>query len=86
LALAEQVDWLDRQHRTGSRIQSQEPVELDALSKHTQPGRVPTPREEVPRSSAQNFSGKRAAELLARAKTFDFLADRCPEAFSQFNE
>jgi hypothetical protein len=29
---------------------------------------------------------KERAELLARAKTFDFLAEHCPAASSQFNE
>jgi hypothetical protein len=59
LALAERVDWLDRQHRTGSRIRSQEPVQLDEIQKK-EFGRVPTPREEVPRSRLLGFSGKRA--------------------------
>lgn len=68
LALAEQFDWLDRQHRTGNRIQPPEPVELDDLSKHTQPGRVPTPREEVPRSGAQSFSGKRAGRTPGQSE------------------
>jgi hypothetical protein len=60
LALAERVDWLDRQQRTGSRSRSQERVELDDLPKHKEPGRVPTPRGEVPKSRALGFSGKRA--------------------------
>jgi len=67
LALAERVDWLDRQHRTGSRtrsqepvqLRSQEPVQLDEIQKK-ELGRVPTPREEVPRSRLLGFSGKRA--------------------------
>jgi hypothetical protein len=50
LALAERVDWLDRQHN-GSK-----PIRAD----DTQPGRLPTVRSEVPRSGAQSINGKKA--------------------------
>jgi hypothetical protein len=56
LALAERVDWLDRQHKPPIK----EVVERDDIQKYKEPGRVPTPREEVPRSRAQSCSGKRA--------------------------
>jgi hypothetical protein len=68
LALAEQVDWLDRQHRTGSRIRSQEPVQLDEIQKK-EFGRVPTPREEVPRSRLLGFSGKRAGRTPGQGES-----------------
>ena len=68
LALAERVDWLDRQHRTGSRIRSQEPVQLDEIQKK-EFGRVPTPREEVPRSRLLGFSGKRAGRTPGQGES-----------------
>jgi hypothetical protein len=39
------------------------------------------------RKAARTVSAeKERAEFLARAKTFDFLAEHCPAAPSQFNE
>jgi hypothetical protein len=66
LALAERVDWLERQQRTGSR--SQEPGELGEIQKYNESGRVPTPREEVPRSRALSFSGKRTGRISSEGE------------------
>jgi hypothetical protein len=66
LALAERVDWLERQQRTGSR--SQEPGELDDIQKYKESGRVPKPREEVPRSRAISFSGKRTGRVSSQGE------------------
>jgi hypothetical protein len=62
LALAERVDWLDRQQRTGSS-DHKKPVGIHDIQKYKEPGRVPTPREKVPRSRALGFSGKRTGRV-----------------------
>jgi hypothetical protein len=61
LALAERVDWLDRQHN-GQQIRSQKPVEGDDIQKH-KAGRVPTTRSQMPRIRPHGFSGKRAGRV-----------------------
>jgi hypothetical protein len=59
LALAERVEWLDRQHKGPAESEHKNQLELDGIRKGKEPAILPTPRGPVSRNRTHGFSGGR---------------------------